>query len=197
MTAVACQIAERGLGTVQSESARALLYATLGIAGNEAGDLDLARRGGEQATSIYLARGDDLKAVVCLATLAETELRADRLASAAQRQLESLDLATVLGLPREIAFAAVVAARLAAGDGDWATAATLQLVADQTLAALGSVLLPTDREACDRLLGDVRARLGGDRYRALVADAAQRPIEDALTSAHAVLSRRAQPPNAP
>lgn len=183
--AEASRVVRGALETARSDAGRARLYATLAITGNESGDLELARWGGEHAVDLFLAHGNDANALVCLSTLAETELRAGRLAVAARRQLESLDLAMTLGDAREIAFAMVVAARLAGHAGAWTTAGSLQLAADHALAKMGFVLLPTDREACDRLLAEVRRELGDDRFAELPAaddDQALLSTREVLTS---------------
>ncbi len=156
-------------------------------AGNEAGDLDLARRSGERALEIFLNRGDELAAVVSLGTLAETELRARRPAAAASRQLQSLDLALAFGLIREIPSALIVAARVARDVTDWATATILQLVADQLLNEVGLELLPTDRQASDELLQTAQARLGQDDYAQVVATAGSISVESAVATCREVL----------
>jgi hypothetical protein len=101
---------------------------------------------------------------VDLGNLAEIELLAGDPHAAARRQLECLDIALELGSLREVTSSWVIAARLAAMRGDWATATRLQSAADATMARIGLSLYPMDRDVCNDLLAEASTHTGSSRF---------------------------------
>src|SRR6185312_14196689 len=80
-------------------------------------------------------------------------------ATAANHQLDALALSLELGATRDVAFAIIVAARLAGSTEYWATAVRLQTAADVALASIGVTLYPSDRVLCDELLASAARHL--------------------------------------
>jgi hypothetical protein len=78
--------------------------------------------------------------------------------------LECLDIALELGSLREVTSSWVIAARLAAMRGDWATATRLQSAADATMARIGLSLYPMDRDVCNDLLAEASTHTGSSRF---------------------------------
>jgi predicted ATPase/class 3 adenylate cyclase len=130
------------------------------IAESELGLLDDARKTSDQCVALARDSNDLQTLVVELGNAAEVALRAGDYATAADRQRSSLMLALQLGDLLCTAFAAVVAARLAAITENWAAAVELQICADSLLTQIGSELYPTDRAMSDELLRQGAERLG-------------------------------------
>ena len=79
---------------------------------------------------------------------------------AATHQQACLDLALEIGQPVLIAFSAIVAARLAARNGDWVLAVRLQSVAERELAAVSHTMYPADQAESAALRTSATAELG-------------------------------------
>jgi predicted ATPase/class 3 adenylate cyclase len=139
------------------------------LAEMELGLLEEARTTSDECIALTRVTNDPQTLVVELSNAAEVAFRAGDYATAADRQRSSLTLALQLGDRLCTAFAAVLAARLAATTGNWTAAVELQSRADALLAQIGSELYPTDRAMSDELLREGAARLTPDEWAAHVA----------------------------
>ena len=87
-----------------------------------------------------------------------------------------------------LGFSLIVAARIVAGRGDWATATTLHRQADLILESTGLMLYDDDRRLSDEMLKQAREVLGPDRYADAVAAAEPLDVPAAAALADDVLS---------
>ena len=85
-------------------------------------------------------------------------------AAAASHQKACCQLALQLGMPVMVAFSLIVAARIAAAQGNWLSATELHAQAEVILQRTGIVLYESDRRASEEMLGSVRLQLGDDLY---------------------------------
>jgi predicted ATPase/class 3 adenylate cyclase len=181
------ELALEGLTAVTSDRGRANLLELLMIAAMDLGDAAEALRAGDEALALSQERGDLELLSLLLSSLAEASWRLGDYPAAASRQLESLSLGMQTGRRRDIAFACIMAARLAAASDDDATATRLQSAADRLLDELGTSLYPADSALRDELLDGCRARLGEDRFGFERAEGSTLEVEDAVGVAREVL----------
>lgn len=177
------EIALDGLARVTSKRARANLLELLMLALIEEGDYRGAIDAGAEALAISKERGD-LELVSLLASsLAEASWRLGDHPAAAARQLESLSLGMQTGRRRDIAYACIMAARLADAEQDHATATRLQSAADRILEEAGASLYPADAALRLELLDGCRDGLGDESFDVERTAGAALEVQDAVGAA--------------
>jgi predicted ATPase/class 3 adenylate cyclase len=181
------ELAIEGLTTVTSARGRANLLELLMLAAIDLGDGEEALRAGSEALALSQERGDLELVSLLLSSLAEASWRFGDHGAAAGRQLESLSLATQTGRRRDIAFACIMAARLAAAAEDDAMATRLHSAADRLLDEAGASLYPSDSALRAELLAGCTERLGEGRFDAERAAGVALEVEDAIQVAREVL----------
>jgi predicted ATPase/class 3 adenylate cyclase len=160
----AAAAARRGLEWVESLQGRARLYDLLGIATAALGDLASSADAFSEELRAATTAGDEAPLATLHGNLAETYLRLGDDAAAARHQAISLGLARDWGQPVLIAFAMMVAARLAAGRAHAREAVVLEAKADQLLAEADYALYEEDEEIRSRLLTAAALRLGEEDF---------------------------------
>ena len=156
----AMRIAGMTLGRELSPRGRARMYSVLGIAASMAGDPQTARSALERELDAYERLGDDRSAASAHGNLAELALRTGDVRGAARHQWTCLTLGLTLGSSVLVAYSAMLAARIAAGRGEWVTAARLQAGGEVVLEATGLVLYEEDRAAGAAVVVAAREHLG-------------------------------------
>jgi predicted ATPase/class 3 adenylate cyclase len=174
------EIALDGLTRATSDRARANLLELLLLALIDLGDYRAAIEAGDEALAISQERGDLELVSLLLSTLAEASWRLGDHPAAAGRQLESLSLGMQTGRRRDIAYACIMAARLADAETDYATAARLQGAADRLLDEAGASLYPADAALRLELLEGCRDRLGDEAFSLELAAGAALEIQEAV-----------------
>ena len=91
--------------------------------------------------------------------LAEVGLRSGDLRAASLHQRASLDLALAVGQPVMLAFSSIVAAQIAAREGEWARAVLLQAAGEAALEAAGNPLYEADRAVLEDLRAEAARHL--------------------------------------
>ena len=124
--------------------------------------------------------------------LADAHYHRGAMVEAARHQLESLDLATQVGFRLPVGIALMMASRLSAHDGSWATATRLQAAADQTLDALGFTPMDFDLEESRRVLEASRSQVGSEHFEQLVAQGRDMDLATQIRSARQVLEAAAR-----
>jgi predicted ATPase len=162
--AEAAVAAKRVIGQPISLRGRARMFNQLGIASVGLDDLDQALSAFEEEVDAYRQLGDEVYEATAQGNLAEIALIRNDYAAAARHQRACCRLALQLGMPVMVAFSLIVAARIAAVNENWVSAAELHAQADVLLQRTGIVLYESDRKASEQMLGRVRLHLGEDRY---------------------------------
>ncbi len=183
----AARIAESAMRWPLSPSGRARIDNLLGIIGLQRDDLVGARSGFEAELAAWTDLGYDVPRASTLGNLAETALRQGRIAEAAAYQRQCLEVAEQVGHATLAAFSIIVAARIAANDGDWRGAVRLQTAADAMLRRSHYVLYDFDEDARARLLDEAERHLGSRGVEQARADASRYSAGDAVTAASQVL----------
>ena len=181
-------IAHAALARTTNPAGRARLLNVLCIAASEESGYDEAREAALASLEISTRLGDTESRAVDLGNLAEIELLAGNPHAAARSQLECLDIALELGSLREVTSSWVIAARLAAMSGDWATATRLQSASDFTMARIGLSLYPMDRAVCDELLAEAPTHTGSSQFDTQREIGRQLSVTEATDEAQRVLT---------
>jgi predicted ATPase/class 3 adenylate cyclase len=158
----AVRVAEQALTRELSLLGQSRMWNLRGIAMYGAGAMSGAFEAFGHELEIYERLGYEANVASAHGNLAELAMQLGRPKEAARLQQLSLDLALEIGQPVMIAFSAIVAARLAAGDGEWALAARLQAAAECELAAASHTLFPADQAELDTLRTSAIEHLGED-----------------------------------
>jgi len=158
----AIHLAEQALTRGLSLHGQARMQNLAGIARYEAGHLAAAMEPLSSELEIYEQLGFEANMASAHGNLAELAMHLDEFALAAMHQQASLDLALEIGQPVMIAFSAIVAARLAASDGDWELAVRLQSSAGSELAAASHTMYAADQAEFDALWSQATEQLGED-----------------------------------
>ena len=180
--------ARRGLEWVESLHGRARLYDLLGIATAALGDLASSADAFRAELRAATTAGDEAPLATLHGNLAETYLRLGDDAAAARHQAVSLGLARDWGQPVLIAFAMMVAARLAAGRAHAREAVVLEAKADQMLAEADYALYEEDEEIRSRLLAAAALRLGEEDFAAAQGEGSALSLNAAADLAERVLA---------
>lgn len=185
--AIARDALERPLGT----RGKARMYNLLGIAAAGAGDFDTAY----EALSRELELNEELGLGIFVASahgnLAEIALRLGKVDEAARHQGRCLEAAVAHGFPAMLAFSLIVAARIAAGGGDWTEAVLLHSRAEALLDEIGLVLYADDQRESEKLMTDARGRLG-EQFGALLIEGGEIEIPSAVDRAKKVFFSASQ-----
>jgi predicted ATPase/class 3 adenylate cyclase len=184
----AATAARRGLERVHSPHGRARLYDLLGIASAAAGDLPASAEAFSDELRAATAAGIEAHLATLHGNLAETYLRLGDESAAARHQALSLGFARDWGQPVLIAFALMVAARLASARGRSHEAVVLEAKADELLAEADYALYDADEAIRSQLLADAESRLGGEEFAAARAEGAALDVDAAADLAERVLS---------
>ena len=184
----AVEAARRTLRGSLTPRGRARMHSQLGIASLEAGDLDTARDAFEAELAAYEEIGDESFEASAHGNVAEIALRSGDRTGAARHQRASLALALELGMPAMVAFSLIVAARLTAADGAWASAARLHAQAEVLLDRTGLTLYDEDRRVSNEMLASAEQALGPDAFQAAVVDGAGLDLTAAAELADSVLA---------
>jgi predicted ATPase/class 3 adenylate cyclase len=179
------------LPLARTQIGRCRILNLIAMACLEMGEMDEARQASEAALDIEVALDNVEARIIELGNLAEIELRADNPQAAAERQLESLDLALVTGSAHDMSSALILAARLASAGGDWLTAVQLQGAADLMLTQIGVQLYPTDRALCDELLSAARHELGERTFGTALQRGKDLTVVQAVDEARRILTTMA------
>ena len=184
----AAAAARRGLEWVESLQGRARLCDLLGIATAALGDLEASADAFDEELRAATAAGAEAPLATLHGNLAETYLRLGDEAAAAHHQAVSLGLARDWGQPLLIAFAMMVAARLAAGRAHAREAVVLETKADELLAETDYALYEEDQAIRSRLLTAAALRLGEEAFAAAQAEGAALSTDAAADLAERVLA---------
>lgn len=164
------------------------MYNLLGIAAAGAGDFDTAY----EALGRELELNEELGLGIFVASahgnLAEIALRLGKVAQAARHQGACLEAAVAQGFPAMVAFSLIVAARIAAGSGDWAEAVLLHSRADALLDEIGLVLYADDQRESEKLMTDARNELGDEAFAGLASEGRNIEVPTAADRAKKVFS---------
>jgi predicted ATPase/class 3 adenylate cyclase len=183
----AAAAARAGLERVESLHGRARLYDLLGIATAAMGDLAASAEAFSEELRAATAAGIETHLATLHNNLAETYLRLGDEAATAHHQAVSLGLARDWGQPVLIAFALMVAARLAAAHGRSREAIVLETKADEILADADYALYAEDEAIRAELLADAAARLGGEELDAAREEGSTLSVDSAADLAEGVL----------
>jgi tetratricopeptide (TPR) repeat protein len=162
----AAGLAEQMLGRDISRFGQGRMWNLLGIARISAGDAAGAAIAFEREIDSWKQVGREALLVSAHGNLAEALIRVGDRQRAAQHQLVCLELAVQYGQPLMVAYSAMVAARFAGDDGDWATATRLQTAADRELHRIGHMMYPADRAAAEAMLAEAEMHLGPAEFAA-------------------------------
>ena len=162
-----------------SVSGRARMNNLLGISRHFTGDLDGAVDALRLELEAHVELGDDAKIATAHANLAETALQLGDRRTAAFHQQASLELALEIGQPVMIAYSSIVAARLAAGSGDWELAVRLLGAGERTLELAGIRLYDADQVVVEELRRGAVGSLGTGRAAAISDEGAALGVIDA------------------
>ena len=180
--------ARDGLAWVRSLQGRARLYNLLGIATAACGNLAAAADAFNEELRATTAAGIETNLATLHGNLAETHLRLGDEPAAARHQAVSLSLARDWAQPVVIAFAMMVAARLAAARGRSHHAIVLEAKADEILAEADYALYEEDQAIRSELLADAASRLGAEDFAAAQAEGAALTVDEAADLAERVLA---------
>lgn len=183
----AAAAARHGLEWVRSQQGRARLFDLLGIASAALGDLATSADAFGEELGAAVEAGVEAPLATLHGNLAETHLRLGDDAAAARHQAVSLRLARDWGQPVLIAFAMMLAARLADARGSAREAVVLQSKADDLLAATDYALYDEDELIRSRLLAGAAERLGDEDFATARAEGAGLRIDSAADLAESVL----------
>ncbi len=184
----AAAAARRGLERVRSPQGRARLYDLLGIATAARGDLAASAEAFREELRAATTAGIEAHLATVHGNLAETYLRLGDEAAAARHQAVSLGLARDWGQPVVIAFALMVAARLASAHRRPHEAIVLEAKADQLLAEADYALYDEDEAIRSRFLADAASRLGDEEFAASRAEGNALAVDAAADLAERVLA---------
>ncbi|MEM9516785.1 MAG: tetratricopeptide repeat protein [Actinomycetota bacterium] len=186
------QIAREALAEDAAPQPSARLWNLLGLSRAFKDDYLGATTAFEEELAIWRQIGADTSVAVTHGNLAEAHLRLGDQRQAAQHQLDCLRGANELGRPILVAFSIIVAAHLAAGEEDWATALELQGAADALLASAEYALYDADEqtrselvERGHRVFGESTSSTALDRGRTM-------PLQEVVERASALLDLAAQ-----
>ncbi len=182
---LAASVAERVLSEDPSLLGQARMWNLLGIARISADDSMGAASAFEREVEAWRILGREALLVSAHGNLAEALIRCGDRRRAAQQQLVCLELGVQYGQPLMVAYSAMVAARLAAADGDWTMAITLQTAAAAELERIGYIMFPADRAAVDSLLADAHSRVRGND--SVVGDSPALELRDLISHTSDVL----------
>jgi hypothetical protein len=180
--------ARDGLGWVTTLQGRARLYNLLGIATAACGNLAAAADAFNEELRAAVAAGIETNLATVHGNLAETYLRLGDEPAAARHQAVSLSLARDWGQPVVIAFAMMVAARLAAARGRPHRAIVLEAKADEILDEADYALYEEDQAIRSELLTDAASRVGAEDFAAAQAEGAALTVDAAADLAERVLA---------
>ncbi len=183
----AAAAARRGLESVESLQGRARLYDLLGIASAALGDLEASADAFSRELRAAMTAGIETHLATLHGNLAETYLRLGEDSAAARHQAISLRLARDWGQPVLIAFAMMVAARLAAAGAHAREAVVLQAKADELLAETDYALYEEDEAIRSTLLTGAALGLGDEDFAAARAEGAALTVDAAADLAERVL----------
>ena len=156
----AAAVARRALERAELSSiGRARMWNLLGIVGVSVDDLATAEEAFANELEIYTTLDQETKVAASEGNLAEVGLRSGDLRAASLHQRASLDLALAVGQPVMLAFSSIVAAQIAAREGEWARAVLLQAAGEAALEAAGSPLYEADRAALEHLRAEAARHL--------------------------------------
>jgi predicted ATPase/class 3 adenylate cyclase len=184
----AAAAARRGLERVRSPLGRARLYDLLGIATAALGDLASSAEAFREELHAATAAGIEAHLATVHGNLAETYLRLGDEAAASRHQAISLGLARDWGQPVVIAFALMVAARLASAHGRAHEAIVLQAKADQLLAEADYALYDEDEAIRSRFLAEAASLVGDEELAAARAEGDALVVDAAADLAESVLA---------
>ena len=180
--------ARDGLGWVRSLQGRARLYNLLGIATAACGNLAASADAFNEELRAATAAEIETNLATLHGNLAETYLRLGDEPAAARHQAVSLNLARDWAQPVVIAFAMMVAARLAAARGRSRHAIVLEAKADEILAEADYALYEEDQAIRAELLADAGSHVGPEDFAAAQAEGAALTVDAAADLAERVLS---------
>lgn len=183
----AAAIAEGALNRELSPRGRARMWNLLGLAKSAAGELPAAFAAFTEQRAEEKAAGNEAYLAGAEGNLAEIALRLGDASAAAHHQHACLQLAIALGQPVMLAYSLIVAARLAAAGGDWATASRLHAKASAMLEETGWSLYDDDLRATEQLRADARIQLGAGAFAAAVSTGAAMETPAAAALADEVL----------
>ena len=158
--------ARRALERDLSLWGQARMWNQLGVAAGGLGDFDAAEDAFRHELAVYEQLGDERFEAGAHGNLAEAALRRGDVVTAARHQRACLEQALHLGTPVQVAFSEIVAARIAATNDDWETAARLHGHADGLLDETGAALYDDDRVVSEQMLDRARAQLGDTLFEA-------------------------------
>ncbi|HTH07600.1 MAG TPA: adenylate/guanylate cyclase domain-containing protein, partial [Ilumatobacteraceae bacterium] len=162
----AISIARSALERATTPRAEARLLNLLGIAFAELGDIAAATEATEREIECATKAGMETYLVGSHGNLAELRLRAGDAPGAAASQLVCLELSRAYGGVLQRGFCVVVAAHLAAGEGNWPLGVELQRAADMEFSRLEWVPYAADADQRRRLLDGALDALGDDAFSA-------------------------------
>jgi hypothetical protein len=191
-------VVDRALNRGLSLHGQARMRNLDGLVRFEAGDMPGAFDALSAELAIYEELGFEANIASAHGNLAELAMHLEQYVVAATHQEACLDLALEIGQPVMIAFSAIVAARLAARDGDWVLAVRLQASAERELAAASHTLYPADQAELDALLRTSATEHLGDEAVAtqLRLGADLGPVATASLAAGVLAAVRSCPPDA-
>ena len=163
------------------------MWNLLGLAKSAAGELPAAFAAFTEQRAEEKAAGNEAYLAGAEGNLAEIALRLGDASAAAHHQHACLQLAIALGQPVMLAYSLIVAARLAAAGGDWATASRLHAKASAMLEETGWSLYDDDLRATEQLRADARIQLGAGAFAAAVSTGAAMETPAAAAVADDVL----------
>ncbi|MEX2080500.1 MAG: hypothetical protein WEC33_02700, partial [Dehalococcoidia bacterium] len=185
--AIATEALERDLAPLS----RSRMWNLLGLALVGLGDLEGALAAFSEELAASLGSGHEAWVASAEGNLAEISLRLGDTAGAARHQDASLELAIALGLPATLPYSLIVAARLAGGSGEWATAAQLQAKATAMLEETGHRLYEDDQRVVEGFLEQAKAELGEEPFATAERAGEALDTADAAVLAHRVLQKAA------
>ena len=180
---------------VEDQWSIALASANLGWVAYTKGDTKLARSWYGHSLSLCRQVGDERGIANALSNLGRVALREGDITAASGFIEEALLLVRRLGERRAVAECLEELAGVAAVDGKLPRAARLYAAASMLRETIGAPLWPTELEAQQRMLADVRTGLSEDEFDAAWAEGRRMTTDDAvalaLARSHATADDRA------
>lgn len=184
----AVKIAREALERPLTDRGRSRMFNLLGTSSAALGDMETAYEALNDELVLDKVVGYHGTIAAAQGNLAEVAMRLGDIEAAALHQAACLELGLAQGSTAMVAFSLIVAARIAGGRQDWATATRLHAKGEELLEETGLALYDDDRDRSDELLAEAREALGNETFASLTYRDPQLDLPEALVMAKAVFS---------
>ncbi len=191
----AVEIARETLEQPLSDRGRSRMNNLLGTTSAALGDFDTAYDACLRELEINERLGYEGYVASAHGNLAEVALRLGDFSAAARHQRLSLELAMAQGTPALVAFALIVAARIAGWQETWTTAVAIHAKAEERLEEIGLVLYEDDLRQSEALLESAKRQLGDADFEGARSKGLAMTISAAVDLAYEIFSSAQRAPS--